>query len=264
MARVGGIVRGVYHSLFRPEVLIQAQSAHKEGTLLFKLRELRELLTVYVINLALYAGPLTAAGFGRENVPPAPSGIREILNGQSALPLWEYAYGFLQNSLYILGATVLTLITFHLSILLIRKSKGFLRSAYAIVYSTSIYLAGIFTLVWYLSTNEGVVAASRLVIEVQKAFIYSVIDIFGANLKLPGGRPGNIVLESISLEGQLLLSLLVVLVFYFLSSLYLAARVNHEVARFDGILAVAAVALSPVVYVAVSVVVFITQRGLIL
>ncbi|WP_132058141.1 hypothetical protein [Halorussus amylolyticus] len=254
MSRTVNVVSGLYDAVFRPASLVEARTVReRQGSVLNQLRQFRQLVVVYVVNLAAYAGPLTVAGFGRQNVPAMPPWFEGALAGLGTPEAWELLYAFAQNSLFLLAATALTLLSVHVSMVLTLQSSGVLRSAYAVIYSTSAYLAGIFTVVWYLSTTSGVTAARTLVVDLQKTFIYAVIDWFGADLGLPGGRPGSLEFGQLTPHGQSVLAVLAVLVAYYLYSLYLGARINHGASRTDGLLVVIAVALSPVVYIGASI-----------
>jgi hypothetical protein len=259
MGRAVNVVSGLYDAVLRPAALVEARTGReREGSLLNQLGQLRRLLVVYVVNLAAYAGPLTVAGFGRQNVPEMPAGFDGAFGGLGGPETWGLAFGFAQNSLFLLAATGLTLLSVHVSMVVTFQSNGFLRTAYAVIYSTSAYLAGIFTVVWYLSTTEGVAAARSLVVDLQSAFIYAVIDWFGADLGLPGGRPGALDPGQLTTHGQSVLAVLVVLVAYYLYSLYLGARINHEADRIEGLLVVLAVVASPVVYIGASILAYTT------
>ncbi|WP_134668709.1 hypothetical protein [Halorussus marinus] len=259
MSRTVSVVSGLYDAVLRPAALVEARTVRqRQGSLLTQLGQLRRLLVVYVINLAAYAGPLTLAGFGRQNVPAMPAWFGGSLGGVGGPETWQLLFGFAQNSLFLLAATGLTLLSVHVSMVVTLQSNGFLRTAYAVIYSTSAYLAGIFTVVWYLSTAEGVAAARTLVVDFQKAFIYAVIDWFGAGLGLPGGRPGALELGQLSPHGQSVLAVLVVLVAYYLYSLYLGARLNHGADRIKGLLVVLAVVASPVLYISASILAYTT------
>jgi len=246
-----GIILGLFNAVFRPSKFVAGRTTVESGDRLFVLRKLGYLIAVYTINLALYATPLTLTGFGVDESATPPEWFVRSFAADVGEPvtLWQFLTGFAQNSAFLLVATVLTLITFHTGVFLSRSSKGFLRTVHTVVYSTSAYLAGIFTIVWYFSTNESVTTARNLVIAAQKAFIYFFIDLMDSNLGLPGGRPETIVLSDLSSDGTLLLALLVVVGFYYLFSLYLGTRINHHTSRFIGLLVVVFVALSPAVYV---------------
>lgn len=248
---VAGTVVGLFNAVFRPSKFVAGRTTAENGNRLFVLRKLGYLIAVYTINLALYAAPLTLTGFGVDESATPPEWFVHSLAADFGEPvtLWQFLTGFAQNSAFLLVATVLTLVTFHTGVFLSRSSKGLLRTVHTVVYSTSAYLAGIFTIVWYLSTNESVTTTRNLVIAAQKAFIYFFIDLMDSNLGLPGGRPETIVLSDLSSDGTLLLALLVVVGFYYLFSLYLGTRINHHTSRFIGLLVVVFVALSPAVYV---------------
>lgn len=248
---VTGTIVGLFNAVFRPSKFVAGRTTVTNGGRLLILRKVVYLAAVYAVNLALYAAPLTLTGFGVNESATPPEWFVQSLATYFGEPvtLWQFLTGFVQNSAFLVVATVLTLITFHTGVFLSRNSKGVLRTVHTVVYSTSAYLAGIFTIVWYLSTNESVTTTRNLVIAVQKGFIYFFIDLTGSNLGLPGGRPEAIVLSDLSSDGTLLLALLVVVGFYYLFSLYLGTRINHHTSRFSGLLVVAFVALSPAVYV---------------
>jgi hypothetical protein len=248
---MSGTIVGLFNAVFRPSVFVSGRAAAGERTRLFVLRRVASLAVVYVVNLALYATPLTLTGFGvnQEATPPAWFAESAVASFGNPAAVWRFLTGFAQNSAFLLVATVLTLVTFHASVVLARSSKGILQTVYTVVYSTSAYLAGIFTVVWYLSTNEGVTAARELVIAAQKAFIYYFIDLTGSSLGLPGGRPDAVDPGALSSDGTTIIALLAVMGLYYLYSLYLGTRINHRAGRFTGVLVVSFVAASPAIYV---------------
>lgn len=145
--------------------------------------------------------------------------------------------------------TLATLLGIHLALLITFQSKGFLRTAYSIVYSTSIYLAGLFTVVWYLTTAEGVENARELVLNIQIEFIYRIIDLMGSDMAFEISRPETIAPGEFSLGGEIALVGLVILFTYYVYSLYLGTRLNHDAGRFEGIVAVLVVISLPILYV---------------
>lgn len=248
---VAGTIVGLFNAVFRPSEFVAGKTTAENGNRLLMLRKLAYLTAVYVVNLALYAAPLTLTGFGvNESATPPEWFVQSVATyfGEP-VTLWQFLTGFVQNSAFLFVATVLTLVTFHAGVILSRSSKGLLRTVHTVVYSTSAYLAGIFTIVWYLSTNEGVTTTRNLVVAAQKAFIYFFIDLMGSDLGLPGGRPETVVLSDLSNNGTLLLAILIVVGFYYMFSLYLGTRINHHTSRFSGLLVVGFVGLSPAVYV---------------
>lgn len=248
---VTGAIVGLFNAIFRPSRFVAGRTTAQSGNRLYVLRKLGYLLVVYLTNLALYATPLTLTGFGVDQTatPPEWFARSAVASFGEPVALWRFLTGFTQNSAFLFVATVLTLVTFHTGVVLSRNSKGLLRTVHTVVYSTSAYLAGIFTIVWYLSTNEAVATTRELVIAAQASFIYFFIDLMGSDLGLPGGRPDPVALSDLSGDGTLLLALLVIMGFYYLFSLYLGTRINHHTSRFIGLLVVGFVALSPAVYV---------------
>lgn len=207
MSRIVNIISGTYNAVFRPAELVRVRGTSHQTSIIQQFDEIWTLISVYLANLALYAAPLTLAGFGRQSVPPMPDWFSTLIGMGNSSLFWELSYSFLQNSLSILGATVLTLVTFHIGLWITFQSKGFLETTYAVIYSTSVYLAGIFSIVWYLSLNKGVADARQFVINIQKEFVYMIIDFLGADLGLPGGRPDSVTLAGLSTEGELVLTI---------------------------------------------------------
>lgn len=244
-------VTGLFDAVFRPSRFVAGHTAEGGRSRLRVLRKLAHLTVVYVTNLALYALPLTLTGFGVDESATAPDWLTNSVAPGFGHPdeLWRFLSGFVQNSAFLFVATVLTLFTFHTGVLLSRNSKGLIQTVHTVVYSTSAYLAGIFTVVWALSTSEGVTVARELVVTVQKEFVYYFIDLLGSDLGLPGGRPDPTPVSDLSADGTSLLAVLIVLGLYYLYSLYLGTRINHHTSRFTGLVIVTFVALSPALYV---------------
>ena len=253
---LGSVVRGVFDALVRPRQFVAAQTSAYSQTGTQTLRQIVGLGIVYVVNLVTYAGPLTIAGFGVPTEAGDPPGLVAAVGvvGGDPATLWRFTLGFLQNSSYITALAVVTLVTYHLGVLVTRNSAGFAQSLHTVVYSTSAYLAGMFTVVWYLTTTDGLAAARDFVLNIQRAAIYAVIDLLGADMGLPGGRPEQVVTGEFSQTGAVLVAVLAILVCYYLYSLYLGARLNHRVSRASGVLVIVAVALAPVIYVVASIV----------
>ena len=252
---LGSVAKGVFDALFRPHQFVEFQTSTYASTRAESVRQVGSLFGVYLVNLVAYAIPLTLAGIGVQRSGQPPAGYTAVVGQYGLTPTasWQLLTAFVLNSLYISVAAGLTLLTFHAGLVLARGSRGAIQSVHTVVYTTSAYLAAVFSGVWYLTTGEGVAGARELVRNLQAAFVYAIIDRLGADLELPGGRPGDILVESISTTGQWVLALLVVALCYYLVSLYLGARVNHLASKRSAALAVCAVVFSPVVYVAASV-----------
>jgi len=139
------------------------------------------------------------------------------------------------------------------------QSKGFLRTAYSIVYSTSAYLAGVFTIVWYLTTAPGAQNARQFVVNVQVEGIYIVLDQVQPGLNYGIERPTTLFSGELSTTGEYAIVVLVTLMLYYFYSLYLGARLNHDAGRFGGIVAVLVVAALPIAYIVGSAIAATTQ-----
>lgn len=252
---LGSVLRGVFDAVFRPHRFVEFQTSSYASSRRASARQLGSLVVVYAVNLAAYATPLTLAGIGvqQSGRPPAAYAATVGRYGLDPAGSWHLLSAFVRNSLFITAATVLTLLALHVGMVLVRESRGLVQSTHTVVYTTSAYLAAVFSGVWYLTSQPSVGGARDFVLNLQAAFVYAVLDALGTDLELPGGRPEDIVAATITPAGQWVLALLAVAVGYYLFSLYLGARINHQASRSGAFVAVTSVALSPVAYVVGSV-----------
>lgn len=218
--------------VFRPERLVSVDSADEGRGWTRTVIEGGYLLAVYSVNLVLYAAPLTLAGFG--------------VTGAMTPP--EFVASLVTNSAFLLAGTLLIFITFHIGVLISGASSGLLRSLRAVTYSTGIYLALGYTLVWYVATTPRTNTASELLLAVQAEFLYSFIDLLNAGLELPGGRPDMVDPSGLTAMGQLSLLLLVFSGLYTLYVLYVGSRTGHGANRVQAFVATAFVLISPAIY----------------
>lgn len=242
----------IIDAIFRPSRFVQSKINTYANHWLGKTVVGFRLTLFYFVNVIFYAIPLTVAGFGfsgeTPNPPPIITSTVGGLIGRSA-ETWGFLFALGVNSAYLLVVSLVIFVTFHAGVFLVRRSEGILQSFHTIVYSTSIYLAGLFTLTWYLSTSNRVTVADEFVLNIQKRFVYLFIDLSETNLELPGGQPEPVSTSAFTLYGQVIVVLLILLSLYLLYSLYLGARINHNMTRRNAIVVVTLVILSPAVYV---------------
>lgn len=245
--------------IFRPERLVEAHEEIYGGSTRTNVGIALRLFAFYLVNVVLYAAPLTLAGFGTIQGAVDPPGIVAAVGGLAGIGgegLWRFSLTLAQNSVYLFVATLLTLATFHVGVVLSGSSAGLLLSIRTVTYSTGLYLAAIFTFVWYLSTSAAVQTADELLLGVQTAFVYVFIDLLGSDLALPGGRPGTIPTDGLTAIGMAVVTLLVVAALYYLYLLYLGARITHGASRYESLMAVGFVVVSPALYVVGSILAF--------
>lgn len=241
-----------FYAVLDPSKIVSGRSAIYARTRRDRIREAGRLIAFYLLNLFLYAVPLTFAGFGGGSEAGDPPALVETIAatvGTEPAATWQYLSALLQNCSFLLLFSVLTFGTFHFAIWATRNSKGYLQSIHTVVYSTGIYLAAIFSFTWYLTTSPTIVVAEEWLIWVQAEFVYTIIDVVGADLQLPAGRPDPVDMTGVTQSGALALAGLFVATGYYLYSLYLGARINHASNRFTALLAVGFVVISPVLFV---------------
>lgn len=241
-----------FQFITNPSAVIQAATETYSGTRLTRLRIATRVSIFYITNLVLYAVPLTLAGFGAiEGSVPVPGLFATVVGPfvSDVNNVWRFALALGQNSAYLFIASFVVFATFHVGVILTRSSQGLLQSLHTVVYSTGVYLAGIFTLTWFVSTAGRVVVADEILLNIQKRFVYFFIDLSGRDLTLPGGRPESVPTTEFTFLGQLVVAGLILLSLYFLYSLYLGARINHRASRIDSVLTIVFVGFSPALYV---------------
>lgn len=248
---MAGLVGWPLDVVARPERLVSTANDDQGQSTLWTLLVAVRLLSVYLFNLVLYAMPLTLAGYGVDSAGAPPAVVANALDPVVADPdaVWAFAFALGQNSVFLLVATLLTFATFHVGIALTGNSRGFLRSLRAVTYSTGIYLAIMFTVVWYVSTAPGVKVVDDFLLWLQAEFILYFVDLLGADLTLAGGRPSPVEATRITTVGQFALVVLLLAAIYYLYVLYVGAREGHGVTRIEALMATGFVTVSPALFV---------------
>jgi hypothetical protein len=249
---VDGPVRQLFDAVVRPARFVEADVADGGGSRTGRLLAAGRLLAVFAVNLFLYAVPITLAGFGSTlpvGGPPPVVAALAAAGGLAPADLWTFLQRFVQNTLFLSLGAALTFVAFHGSVRLTRSSAGVLPSLHTVVYSTSAYLAGAFSVVWYVATAPAIVVVDAFVLGVQKRFVYAIVDATGTGLELPSGRPDAVDLAGATPTGRVALAVLVVTAGYFLYSLYLGSRTNHGASRLTAATTVLTVGLAPVAFV---------------
>ncbi|MDR5673162.1 hypothetical protein RH858_08365 [Halalkaliarchaeum sp. AArc-GB] len=246
------LVVDLFDAVFRPEEFVAVRGVLGGGTTHQKVKHTVALLVVFVVNLFLYAGPLTLAGYGVVEQDTTPDAAILLFSPFMDVEMATYLVGgFIQNSAFITVLTLVTFVTYHGMLILTLNSQGILLTLHTIVYSVSAYLAGIFTVLVVLTEQEQLATARDLVLEIQIRFLNYAYDLFGVPVEQRVFvSSGEIQLTALSRTEVAVLTVLVVLVLYFVYSLYLGARINHRGSRFSALLALVAVLLSPLLYVA--------------
>lgn len=245
------IARGVVAAVVAPSWLVKTDRPGFSGSRTENLERLARLSAVWFANLVAYAIPLTLAGIGFTGTTDAPRFVAAVVSplGIHAGPAWRLLVGTAQNSAFLTVATVVVFVTFHASVWAVERSRGYLQSLYTVVYATSVYLVGIFTLVLFASTSQRVTTAEGFLRGFQLLFVETTLTLFGLDLTAGEPDPNAMVLDGLSPGGELLLSGLVILSLYFLYSMYLGARLNHGLDRPQSLLVVGGVLFAPVLYV---------------
>lgn len=252
------LVRRPFDAVFRPAAIVETPPAYDAGSLFRRIRITVLLGLFFIGNLLVYTLPLSLAGIGTvETATTAPAAFADLVGGVIADPdsLWRLGLRIAFNSLFLLTAALITLISLHSGVVLTGSSKGFLRSLRIITFSTALYLATIFTIVWYTTISGSVVVADDILVWIQGEFVYLIIDWMGSDLELSTGRPDPVQGGRLTPQGTLALVGLGVSVAYYAYVLYIGGRKAHELSRLGALWVVSFVAVSPAAYVIGSVLV---------
>lgn len=253
-----GVVKYALFAVFDPARIVSGSVTEFDRTRWGQFKRAIQLSLFYLVNLVLYAVPLTLAGFGQVGDPgESPAIVESVAAGIGIGPelLWSYVMAFVQNCSYLFLFSILTFVMFHLAVWVTRSSNGYLQSINTVVYSTGIYLAAIFSVTWYITMAESIVVAEEWLIWLQAEFVYTIIDAVGSDLELATGRPEPVSLADATRAGVSTLALLFVSIAYYLYSLYLGAQINHDADRTTALLTVVLVVVSPALFVLGSVLV---------
>lgn len=252
LGKVSQTVLGLFDAVFRPSRFVRAPSAAGRTSLWGAFGQVRSLSVVFLINVLLYATPLTLSGFGVAVESDAPAWFGPIATPVLGNPdaAWWLVGGIAQNSAFLTALSAIVLVTYHLALVVTRSSQGFLLTLHTVIYSVSAYLAGIFTVLVFLSRAEAFATARELVLNLQIRFISIIYDFFG----IPPSRrvftlEGSVPMSRLSSTETAVLAALAALVLYFSYSMYLGARLNHNAPVTSAALSLLAVGLSPVLYV---------------
>ena len=250
--RAGRAVIGLFDAVFRPSQFVRAPNATSSTSLRGSLGRVSSLSVVFVTNIVLYATPLTLSGFGVAVETGAPAWFVPVaaVLGNPDAAWWLFA-GIARNSAFLTVISAATLLTYHAALVVTRSSEGFLLTLHTVVYSVSAYLAGIFTVLVFLSRAEAFATARDLVVNLQVRFISVLYDLF----EVPPSQRVFTLGDPVSTSGlsgdeTTVLAVLAVLVLYFGYSMYLGARLNHGAGVTSAVLSLLAVGLSPALYVA--------------
>jgi len=252
----------IVRAFINPHGYIGGQSATYERGIIASAKTGVELSIVYFLGLALYALPLTYAGFGMsEATGNPPSQIVPIATslGWNTNELWIFLRSFGANTLFLITGSLAIFSVFHVAVIILRASEGFLQSVHTVVYASGMYLAAVYSFVWALSTSDSIVVADQIVLAVQAALITTIINLTGTNVTLPGGDIGMPDTAVMTTSGILFLIGLLISVIYLLYSLYVGVRANHGGSQFQALATLLLVSLAPVLYILGSIAVSVLQ-----
>lgn len=246
----------IVRAFISPGTYIGGQSSVYERGVRARAWKAIRLIGLYIIGIVLYSLPLTYAGIGASATETDPHPV--VTDAATAVDwepveLWTFLNAFVENSVFLIAGSVLVFGVVHAAVVLLRTSNGPLQTVHTVVYATGVYLAAIYSIVWALSIVDSVEVADQIVLGVQSAFVNWVVGLTGAELELLGGTTAIPDVAAVTPTGRLLLVGLVVSILYFLYSIYMGVRINHDGSRSVGFGAVVFVIASPAFYVVGSV-----------
>jgi hypothetical protein len=248
-------VRWLVDVILFPGNLVRNPAVSNTSSLIARSKVYLRLTVFFVINIVLYALPLSLAGIalGVDDEDP-PLLVYQLVKALPESPLigakgsWNVFLRLLNNSVSLISFTILSFIIYHIGILLTRRSSGTLLSYYTIMISTSIYLALIFNISWYMISETE--TARALIDWSVRTFFISSADLVGVDSSVGPGEFKNP--DTLSTEGEIGFVLLGIFLCYYIYVLYVGARNSHGLARYESLAVIALVSISPVIFGVVS------------
>jgi len=244
-------VRWLVDVILFPGNIVRGSAIGDTTSLVARSEVFLRLSLFFVINIVLYALPLSLAGIAlgvNEQAPPTL--VVELVRTLPESPLigasgtWNVFLRLVNNSISLILFTILSYIMYHIGILFTRKSNGALLSYYTIMISTSIYLALIFNISWYMVAETG--TAGDLIDWSVRQFFISSADLVGADTGIDSTELKN--LDTLSTEGQIGFILLGTFLCYYIYVLYVGARSSHGLTRYESLSVVTFVSISPAIF----------------
>lgn len=259
------LVRLPFDLLFRPSVIIEAPSTYQATSLQRKALVGGKLLLFFFANLLLYTFPLSLAGIGTvDAATTAPAWFASLTDALVANPdaIYRFLLRLAQNSLFLFVAALLTFGAVHVGVLITGQSNGILISLRIITYSTALYLATLFTLVWFTAISPSIVVADDLLLFVQAEFINAIIDWMGTDLVLPGDYPTTVNTDAMTLQGRIIIVAILITLVYYLYVIYRGVQIAHDTSQLVSLFVVGFVLVSPALYTVGSIVAVESTLGL--
>jgi hypothetical protein len=244
-------IRWLVDVILFPGNIVRSSAISNTTSLIGRSEAFLRLNLFFVINIVLYALPLSLAGIalGVSEQPPPPL-VSELVGTLPESPLieargsWNVFLRLVNNSISLITFTLLSYIMYHIGVLFTRKSKGALVSYYTIMISTSIYLALIFNISWYMVAETG--TAGDLIDWSVRQFFISSADLVGVDTGINSTEFRSI--DTLSAEGEIGFTLLGIFLCYYIYVLYVGARSSHGLTRYESLAVIIFVSISPAIF----------------
>lgn len=244
-------VRWLIDVILFPGNVVRNPAVSNRSSLIARIKVFLRLTVFFIVNIVLYALPLSLAGIALGVSEREPlTLIVEIVDAlpESSLITASGASNVLlrlaNNSISLIVFAFLSFLMYHIGIFFTRKSDGAILSYYTIMISTSIYLAILFNISWYMVAQTE--TARYLIDWAVRQFFISSANLINVEPTVSAGEFQN--LSALSTEGQIGFILLAVFLCYYIYVLYVGARSLHELTRYESITVVGFVSTSPVVF----------------
>lgn len=248
MARgTGRLVGWLFDVILRPGGLAQTEPNYGPPYSLQSIKLYLFQTLFFLGNVILFALPLALAGQGFVEEESAPSWFATIIpEGFDINSLWMIVARLINISSFFLALALMTFFTYHVGIWLTRNSQGIVVSYRIIALSTALYLAVIFNLGWVAVLSPQTPVAAEFINWSVREYFLIFADL--VNVEAPFEAVEQPDLAELTSQGQAVLFFLILALCYYAYVLYQGARKSHQLPRYEAVLVVAFVGLTPIMF----------------
>jgi hypothetical protein len=244
--RLNHLIKWPYNVILNPSNIVNQSSVYVGGSPIQNLNYASSSISIFIINIFLYTFPLSVGSDSGPEILTPPNWLETLLrqNGRFWGITPDFIILLIENALLLFYASILTFLIFHISVWIMRGSRGWVYSLDVITVSTGIYLAIVFNLL-VIGASE-FETTGELLLSIQAELINTIIMLTGSTLPL---RESSVVdPTNLSDIGQIIILGLCVSILYYLYALFLGSKRVHNLSWIGSIVVIGSISFAPIIY----------------